>query len=422
MNQGFGGRRGVANLPLHGGRAPAWLFRRMVELAGAITTVVAQEFGPEEMLRRLSDPFWFQAFGCVLGFDWHSSGLTTTVCGALKEAQKKFGSDMGIVVCGGKGGVSRKTPHEIEQACLRTGDPGDQLVYASRMSAKVDSAAVQDGYQLYQHTFIFVPGTPAAAKLESSSAAEPLPRAAEPMPLWCVIQQGMNDANGYARRYHWASDTVSCFVRDPHAAVASQGRASTLNLVASEGEANRVSAVELAKVHPDKLLNEAKPILRQKQLPLFRSVVDRAAPARTTPPVPAVDPGERTLSLPARHSLTEADIAPKQLRKVLIETYENPPADFEALLGRPGVGPSTLRSLALIAEVIFNAPASRRDPATYSFAHGGKDGHPFPVARQVYDENIERLKEVINAAKLGHSEKMESLARLSRWLDRGAHP
>src|SRR5437588_71421 len=208
---------GYASLPLHGGKAPPWLFSRMVRLSREIVIYMASEFGTREVLRRLSDPFWFQAFGCVLGFDWHSSGVTTTVCGALKEAARKYGGDLGIIVCGGKGATSRKTPEQIRRACERTGNDAESLVYASRMAAKVDSAAVQDGYQLYHHSFFFVPGDK----------------------NWCVVQQGMNEQLKYARRYHWLSATMPSFVAEPHAAVACDQRQSPLNLVADEGEEHR---------------------------------------------------------------------------------------------------------------------------------------------------------------------------------------
>jgi uncharacterized protein len=209
--------RRTADLPLHSGRAPAWLFRRMVDMAGAIGVLIVRDGGPAELMRRLSDPFWFQAFGCVLGFDWHSSGVTTTVCGALKEAARTCGSDLGLVFCGGKGAASRKTPEQIRRACDRSGDAAEPLVHASRLSAKVDSAAVQDGYQVYHHCFCFAPGTGA----------------------WCVVQQGLNTELRYARRYHWLSAQLPSFVADPHAAIACDRRGAALNLVAGEGDDHR---------------------------------------------------------------------------------------------------------------------------------------------------------------------------------------
>jgi len=374
--------RKTADLPLHSGNAPPWLFRRMVSLAGAIGTLIVRDAGPLELLRRLSDPFWFQAFGCVLGFDWHSSGVTTTVCGALKEAAKRCGGDLGLVVCGGKGATSRKTPDDIRRACDGTGDPADTFVYASRLAAKVDGAAVQDGYAIYHHCFLFVPGTGA----------------------WGVVQQGLNDAARSARRYHWLSEVLPSFVSDPHAAVACDGRGTVLNLVAGEGSAHREALAAVGREHPERILSDIQPLLRQEHMPLFDG---------PRPPTPAAD-----LTLPARHSLTVRDLNPAAVKKVLLQTYERQAPDFEALLGGTGIGPQALRSLSLIAEVIFNALASRRDPAAYSFAHGGKDGHPYQVNRGLYDANIDRLREAINRAKVGHTDKVEALRSLAKFVGR----
>lgn len=356
-------KRGFANLPLHGGKAPRWLFARMKKMAGGVAQAICEEFGPDKLLVRLSDPGWFQAFGCVLGFDWHSSGVTTTVCGALKEGTRSFGPSVGLYVCGGKGGRSRKTPQEIEAACERTGQDPAPLVYSSRMSAKVDSAALQDGYQIYQHCFLF------------TAAGQ-----------WAVVQQGMNDANGYARRYHWLADRVDDFVCEPHAAIAAQARGAALNMVASESDKARECTADASRLDPGKLLAE----------------VDKLG----------------TLSLPRRHEVLLRDINPKHLHKVMLSTYEQQPQDFERLLGLPGVGPKTIRSLALISELIYEAPPSRRDPALYSFAHGGKDGHPYPVNREVYDESIDFLRKSIDQAKLGQTDKRDALRDLARFLRR----
>jgi hypothetical protein len=331
------------------------------------------------MLRRLSDPFWFQALGCVLGFDWHSSGVTTTVCGALKECQKKYGADLGFVVCGGKGATSRRTPEEIDRVCQRSGDDGATLALLSRTSAKVDNACVQDGYQVYHHTFFFLPGT------------------GRSLAPWCVVQQGMNPDAGYARRYHWLDEGTIDPVSDPHAAVADDVRTEALNLVAGETPGHRTAIAELARLHPDKLLEEAGSLLTAP-LPLFE------------------------LELPRRHSLTTADVDPRQLRKVLISTYEQQAEDFASLLGVTGVGPATLRSLSLLAEVIHNSPASRRDPAAYSFAHGGKDGHPYFVNRRVYDQSLDHLRTSLEHAKIGRSDKLDSFKRLARFVAELEHP
>ena len=376
--------RSTAHLPLHSGSAPAWLFQRMVDMAGAITTLIVRDSGPEEMLRRLSDPFWFQAFGCVLGFDWHSSGVTTTVCGALKEAAKRYRSDMGIIVCGGKGATSRKTPQDICRACDQGGTDAAPLLYASRLAAKVDGAAVQDGYQLYHHCFFFTPGKQ----------------------TWCVVQQGLNPELRYARRYHWLAEQMPSFVAEPHAAVACDQRQNVLNLVAGETEAHRQAVAAVAREHPERVLREIGPLLQGDHLPLF----DGPRAERKRP----LD----NLQLPARHTIGTRDIKPAALRKVLLQTYERQAQDFEQLLGAPGIGPMALRSLSLIAEVIYQAPASNRDPAAYSFAHGGKDGHPYAVNQQLYDANLERLRETIRLAKIGYTQKAEALRSLASFTAR----
>jgi len=357
-------RTGTAHLPLHGGRAPRWLFGRMVSLSREIVRVMVEEFGPGEVLRRVSDPHWFQAFGCVLGFDWHSSGLTTTTTAALKEAVKGREGDLGLFVAGGKGGTSRKTPAEIvahaESHSLAR--PAEELVYASKLSAKVDNTALQDGYQIYHHCFLF------------TASGE-----------WAVVQQGMNEGTGWARRYHWLSTGVEDFVREPHAAICSEHRGQqVLNLVAEESEAARRASALLAAEPPDKLARE----LRQA----------------------------RELSLPARHGIIPADIRPESFERALLRTYQNPPADFEALLATHGVGPKTIRALALLADLIYGARASVRDPATFSFAHGGKDGIPYPVDRKTYDRSIEILREAVNRAKLADRERLGALRRLARYV------
>jgi hypothetical protein len=353
-------RTGTAQLPLHGGRAPVWLFARMVKLAREISIHIVSEFGSEEMLRRLSDPFWFQAFGCVLGFDWHSSGVTTTVTGALKEGIRGLESDLGFFAGGGKGAVSRRTPGEITAACERLSVDPAPLVYASRMSAKVDSAAVQDGYQLYHHAFFF---TPSGA--------------------WCVVQQGMNDDNGMARRYHWLSSAVQSYVNEPHAAVCADAAAPTLNLVASESDPVRSASAELARQEPSVVLSAVK--------------------------------GIPALTMPRRHAVLIADVNPAYLQKILLKTYERAPEDFETLLGMEGVGGRTLRALALVSEIIYGTPASTRDPARFSFAHGGKDGFPYPVDTETYDKTVEALRAAVTKAGIDRSERVDALKRLVRF-------
>ncbi|MCX8032594.1 MAG: DUF763 domain-containing protein [Thermoleophilia bacterium] len=356
-------KTGTAQLPLHGGRAPTWLFARMKHLAREITLAIVSEYGPEEMLRRLSDPVWFQAFGAVLGFDWHSSGLTTTVCGALKEGLHGLENHCGLVVAGGKGATSRKTPSEIERAAelgWLTVRP-DTLIYASKMAAKVDSAAVQDGYQLYHHSFVFTSGG-----------------------KWAVIQQGMNEQSRMARRYHWLSDSVADFVVEPHAAIAAQApAASVLNMVARESTPAQTAVTQLSHLPPDRSVQHLKKL--------------------------------KELSLPTRHAVLLSDIQPENLTKILLATYERQAENFETLLGLPGVGPKTIRALALIAELVYDTPASRTDPALFSYAHGGKDGHPYPVNRAVYDQNVEFLRRALSQAKVGQTEKLQALRRLAAY-------
>ena len=353
-------RTGIANLPLHYGKAPRWLFDRMVKLAREITIAIVADFGAEEMLRRLSHPYWFQAFGCVLGYDWHSSGVTTTLCGALKEGIKGLEKDLGLFVAGGKGKTSRKTPSEIELwGDLISLDP-TPLVYASRMSAKVDSAAIQDGYQLYHHAFVFTAGG-----------------------SWAVVQQGMNETTRYARRYHWLGEAVKSFVNEPHSAILSEARGQALNLVATESNPARTTIAEIVtNEKPENLLTDLKKL--------------------------------KTLELPSHHYLSTHDLHPDSLSKILISTYERQPQDFEQLLGLKGVGPKTIRALSLISELIYGVAPSYRDPARYSFAHGGKDGIPYPVDRKTYDQSIELLRKAINKTKLGITEKKEAMNRLSR--------
>ncbi len=354
-------RTGYADLPLHGGKAPAWLFQRMVRLSREIIVFMASEFGTDEFLRRLSDPLWFQSFGCVLGFDWHSSGVTTTVCGAVKEAIKGLENDLGIYPAGGKGKVSRKTPDEIKMHCERIGFDPEPLIYSSRMSAKVDNTALQDGYNLYHHFFLFTKSG-----------------------RWAVIQQGLNEKTGKARRYHWLSDGVESFVVEPHAAICSEEKAKALNLVARDSDEARSAIVYLSSEKPEKVINE----------------LEKA----------------RKLELPKRHEVTVADIKPESIKKVLVATYEKRPDNFEKLLGITGVGPKTVRALALLSEIVYGAKPSFEDPAKFSFAHGGKDGYPYPVDRKTYEESIEFFRNALNRASIDRSEKIKAFRRLSKFL------
>ncbi len=349
--------RQVLELPLHYGSAPPWLFERMKRLASAILEVMVREFGPEEVIRRLADPFWFQSLGCLLGFDWHSSGLTTTVCAALKEAVKGKEKDFGIIIAGGKGKTSRKTPEELREYGERFGMKADELIFASKISAKVDSAALQDGYNLYHHTFI--------STLKNQ---------------WAVIQQGMNEETRKARRYHWLKEDLKDFVCEPHKAIISEAKGSALNMVAQESENARKVSTLIACDNPERTIKELSKILQ----------------------------------LPDRHFLTKEDISPNRIKKILLKTYNNPPKDFLQLLKTEGVGPKTIRALALISDVIYGAKPSYTDPFVYSFAHGGKDGYPYRIKKEDYDKSIKIWESAIKLAKLGREEKLLALRRLSR--------
>lgn len=355
------GKTGIANLPLHYGKAPPWLFEKMVALSKNIILWICMEEGNQFFLERLSDPFWFQSLGCVLGFDWHSSGLTTTLCGAIKEALKEIGDEAKIYVAGGKGKLARRTPEEIIGLADKTGLNPEPLIYASRISAKVDSVAVQDGYSIYHHNLIFT---------NSGS--------------WCVIQQGMNTENRMARRYHWLSSKITDFVNEPHNAVCCDERYQVLNMVAEESKDARIAIGEIIKEKPENLEKEFKRI--------------------------------EELNLPSHHPLLKEDFDFKKLSKIFQKIYEYRPENFEKLLSVNGVGEKTIRALALISDIVYGAKPSFRDPATYSFAHGGKDGHPFPVDIKTYQKSIEIIEKAIKLAKIGDYEKLRALRRLHNFI------
>jgi len=355
-------KTGIATLPLHHGKAPRWLFERMVSLAREIAFAIISEFGQKEFLKRLSDPFWFQSLGCVLGFDWHSSGLTTTTAGALKEALRGLERETGLFIAGGKGVTSRKTPDQIYFYAYKYGINPEPLVYASRLTAKVDNSAIQDGYQLYAHVFLFT------YKGE-----------------WAVIQQGMNQESRTARRYHWLSSGIKSFVEEPHSAICSDKKEkAVLNMVSRESKEAREISTMLARQSPEKTISELNKI--------------------------------RELNLSKRHEVTVDDIDPQRLYRVLLKTYEKMPEDFEALLGIQGVGPKTIRALSLVAELIYGKAPSFKDPARFSFAHGGKDGTPYPVDRTTYDRTIEVMKRAIESSRLGNNEKIQAIRRLAGYF------
>lgn len=347
-------RSGSADLPLHYGYVPKWLAERMAKLGFLITESIITEYGKEEVLRRLSDPFWFQSLGAVMGMDWHSSGITTSVMGALKKAINPHSKELGIYICGGKGKYSKQTPAELLQIAGSTGLNGNELVRSSKLTAKVDNTAVQDGFQLYTHNFIV------------SSSGE-----------WTVIQQGMRPDSRTARRYHWHSANIKSFVEEPHTAICGINMGDILNLTAVEASASRTGILNISTQNPDEILS------------VFRH-----------------------LNMPDHHEVRAEDVNLKRLGTTLWLTREQQPKDFEELLLLQGVGPRTLQSLALVSEVIHGSPVRFKDPARFSFAHGGKDGHPFPVPLKVYDETIGVLRTAVEKSKLGNTDKTEALKKL----------
>jgi hypothetical protein len=351
-------RSGVADLPLHGGRVPPWLATRMVLLGTAIVESVLYHYDRSALLSRLSDPFWFQALGSVMGMDWHSSGITTSVMGALKKGLTPRAHELGVYICGGRGRQSRNTPAELRDIARRTSLDGDALVRTSRLTARIDNNAVADGFQIYVHSFVL------------TSDGE-----------WAIVQQGMNETTRTARRYHWHSATVRDFTADPHAAIVGPYTGTIMNLV--DRQARPAQDALLAITHED--------------------------PARTLGDL-------RRLALPGHHDVRPADVNEKRLGAVLALAHERDLRDFASFLLLEQLGPRTLQSLALIAEVVHGTPTRFDDPARFAFAHGGKDGHPFPVPLRVYDESISTLRRAIDLAKLGQSEKLDGMSRLDAFV------
>jgi hypothetical protein len=351
-------RSGIADLPLHGGHVPPWLAERMTKLGTAITETIVHHYGASAFLTRLSDPFWFQAFGAVMGMDWHSSGITTSVMGALKRGLAPRANELGLYVCGGRGRFSRNTPNELRSLAERRGFDGEYLVRTSRLTARIDNNAIADGFQIYLHSFVL------------SAQGE-----------WAVVQQGLNDANGLARRYHWHSASVRDFVNEPHTAIVGESQGTIMNLVDSRADRAQSALLEIANELPEKTLSAA-----------------------------------RHLRLPAHHEVREQNVDLKRLGAVLAVAYERGLHDFAELLLLEKLGPRTLQSLALVAEVAHGAPSRFNDPARFSFAHGGKDGHPAPVPLKTYDESLRFLRHSLDAAKLGHTEKLDGFRRLDGFV------
>ena len=348
-------KRGTADLPLHYGTVPPWLAERMSLLGGAIAEAIIIEYGRPALLQRLSDPFWFQSLGCVLGMDWHSSGITTSVMNALRKAINYRSEELGVYICGGRGKFSRETPNQLLEVANKTGLNGNELVRHSKLAAKVDNTAVQDGFQLYLHTFIVTK--------EGD---------------WSVIQQGMNPNERMARRYHWLSSSLRSFMEEPHTSVCGRNQGLILNLTDKLAAPTKEGIVKLTKESPDKLMREV------------------------------------SIILPNHHEVKAEDVNLKRLGAALILAHETNVSDMESLLLLEGVGPRTLQSLTLVSEVIHGTPSRFSDPARFSFAHGGKDGHPFPVPTSVYDETIEVFDKAIRQARLGEKDKSNALKNLSK--------
>ena len=347
-------RSGSADLPLHNGHVPDWLYQRMARLGFAITEAIITEYGKEEFLRRMSDPFWFQSFGAVMGMDWHSSGITTSVLGALRRAINPHSKELGLYFCGGKGKFSRQTPSELFAIANQTGLNGNELVRSSKLSAKVDNNAVQDGFQLYIHSFILADTG-----------------------QWTVVQQGMREGDAMARRYHWHSPGLKSFVEEPHTGVQGRNQGLILNLTSSDANNTRNSILNITQQEPGKMLQEVEHLI-----------------------------------MPAHHDVLSADVNLKRLGTILWLAYDKQPKDFEELLLLEGVGPRTIQSLALVSEVVHGTPSRFKDPARFSFAHGGKDGHPFPVPTKTYDEVISTMQKIVQQAKIGVTDKKEALKKL----------
>ncbi len=402
---------GHADLPLHTGTVPRWLADRMMVLGTLITESLVENFGPDEVLVRLSDPLWFQSFGAVMGMDWHSSGITTSVMYALKRGLNPRAKELGIYVCGGRGKYSRMTPDELLDIADREGLNGDILVRNSKLVAKVDNNAVQDGFQLYQHNFI----------LTKSGQ-------------WAVVQQGMNTAEKKARRYHWCSNDLRSFVEEPHTGVVGENRGKILNLTDTAADKARDSILEMSHEEPERLIKEitqiGKPasqiilmqdgkisknmslsgLTRQSNQELDSRVEHGNDIGVQGSLFPELEP--RSIIMPTHHEVLEQDVDLKRLGGVLATAYQSQPKDFESLLLTPGLGPRTLQSLALVSEVIYGTPSRFTDPARFSFAHGGKDGHPFPVPLKIYDESIRVLRDSIEKSKLGYNDKSDCIRRL----------
>lgn len=404
-------RSGYADLPLHTGTVPKWLADRMMRLGTLIIEALVLKYGKKEVLIRLSDPLWFQSLGAVLGMDWHSSGITTSVMYALKRGLNRRAKELGIVVCGGRGKYSRRTPEELQILADMTGMDGNKLINCSKLAAKVDGTALQDGFQLYQHNFIL------------SDQGD-----------WTVVQQGMNVSEKKARRYHWSSEKLRSFVENPHTGVTGENQGLILNLTDINASSTRSKILSLTQENPDRIIREVKKMggSESLQLELFDDAEKNKNPPSNQNNVSnewqktqILIKNDRNLVMPSHHEIRAEDVDLKRLGSVLATVYESENTDFESLLLTPGLGPRTLQSLTLVSEVIYGTPSRFTDPARFSFAHGGKDGHPFPVTTKIYDESIRILGESIEESKMGYSEKSECLYRLektARYVEENCEP
>lgn len=365
-------RTGYADLPLHVGTVPKWLADRMMQMGTLIVESIIENFGKKEVLVRLSDPLWFQSLGAVMGMDWHSSGITTSVMYALKRGINSRAREFGLCICGGRGKYSRKTPDELQFLADATGLDGTKLINSSKLVTKVDSTAVQDGFQLYMHNFIL------------SSEGD-----------WTVVQQGMNVNTKTARRYHWSSENLRSFIEEPHSGITGESEGLILNLTDRHAKSTRERILSFTKENPDRMISEIKNIMKHEN-----SIYEINR--------------QRTITMPAHHDVKAEDVNLKRLGAVLATAYEAEPKDFESLLLTQGLGPRTIQSLTLVSEIIYGTPSRFEDPARFSFAHGGKDGHPFPVPLKVYDESIRVLHESIARSKLGYKDKSECIKRLHK--------
>ena len=398
---------GHADLPLHTGTVPRWLADRMMVLGTLIVESLVENFGVDEVLVRLSDPLWFQSLGAVMGMDWHSSGITTSVMYALKRGLNARAKELGIYVCGGRGKYSRLTPDELTNIAMKEGLNGIELVNNSKLCAKVDNNAIQDGFQLYQHNFI-------VTKTGN----------------WAVVQQGMNASSQTARRYHWSSASLPSFIENPHTGVVGENRGKILNLTDEKADSTRNSILEISRESPQKVIDEIISISKEpSQIILMQGgsvtpiksnqvVQGELFAEEDLPATPnyqnkiIYDSPKRSIIMPAHHEVRAEDVDLKRLGAVLATAYENQNDTFEKLLLTKGLGPRTLQSLTLVSEVIYGTPSRFTDPARFSFAHGGKDGHPFPVPLKIYDESIRVLRDSIEKSKLGYKDKSDCIKRL----------